>query len=143
MTQKSMVKKWELYFGHDEGYENRFTIMKAFANFFERGNIKTIEIPGKCVLGGEVFGRDGFNDGDKILTSYVKTIERIDHWYRNGVPHDLMCAITVSGSKYYFYSDEYNAYMSLMLGDMINFGKLDGRRYYYLPPEFHGSDVLI
>ena len=142
MTHNPMIKEWELYFDKANGYENRDAVVKAFAGFWEDSRADKLEIPGKCMLGGKVFGREGFNDGDEIFTSDIKSVERIEHGDHNGVPHDLMCATTISGSKYYFYSDDYNAYMFLMLGDLIHTGELSQHRYFYLKREFHGSKLI-
>lgn len=137
MTHNPMIKEWELYFKMADGYENRDAVVKAFADFLEDPRADKLEIPGKCMLGGKVFGREGFNDGDEIFTSFIKFVERIERG-----EHDLMCATTISGSKYYFYSDDYNAYMFLMLGDLIHIGKLSHRRYFYLKREFRGSKLI-
>lgn len=141
-TYKPIIKEWELYFEKVNGYDNRTAIAKAFAKFWEDPAADKLKIPGKCMLGGRVFGRKGFNDGDEIFTSDVELMERIEHGNHNGIPHDLMCATTVSGSKYYFYSDEHNAYMFLMLGDLFHTGKLSQDRYCYLKREFRGSKLI-
>lgn len=137
-----IIKEWELYFRKTDGYDNRTTVAKAFTNFWEKSNTDKLEIPGKCILGGKVFGRKGFNNGDEIFTSYIESIERIECGNHNGIPHNLMCATTISGSKYYFYSDDHNAYMFLMLGDMIHTGKLSQHRWFYLKREFHNSELI-
>lgn len=142
MMHNPMIKEWELYFYKANGYENRYTVVKAFADFWGDSRADKLKIPGKCKLGGKVFGRAGFNDGDEIFTSDVKSVERIEHGDHNGFPHDLMCANTISGSKYYFYSDNHNAYMFLMLGDLIRTGELSQRPYFYLKPEFRGSKLI-
>ena len=141
-TYKPIIKEWELYFEKVNGYDNRTAVAKAFAKFLGDPTADKLKIPGKCMLGGRVFGRKGFNDGDEIFTSDVELMERIEHGNHNGIPHDLMCATTVSGSKYYFYSDGHNAYMFLMLGDLFNTGKLSQDHYYYLKREFHSSKLI-
>lgn len=141
-TYKPIIKEWEIYFEEVNGYDNRTAVAKAFAKFLGDPTADKLKIPGKCMLGGRVFGRKGFNDGDEIFTSDVELMERIEHGNHNGIPHDLMCATTVSGSKYYFYSDGHNAYMFLMLGDLFNTGKLSQDRYYYLKREFHSSKLI-
>lgn len=141
-TYKPIIKEWEIYFEEVNGWNNRDVVAKAFARFLEDFTARKLEIPGKCMLGGKVFGHKRFNDGDEIFTSDVELMERIEHGNYNGIPHDLMCATTVSGSKYYFYSDGHNAYMFLMLGDLFNTGKLSQDRYYYLKREFHSSKLI-
>ena len=142
MAYSPMIKEWELYFEKVNGYDNRTAVAKAFAKFLGDPTADKLKIPGKCMLGGRVFGRKGFNDGDEIFTSDVELIERIEHANHNGISHDLMSAITVSSSKYYFYSDGHNAYMFLMLGDLFHTGKLSQDRYYYLKREFHSSKLI-
>ena len=142
MAYNPRIEKWELYFEGENGYDNRFNIMKAFTEFWESPKLGKLEMPGKCMLGGQVFGRKGFEDGAEIFTSDIQSVERLEHDRFSGAPHDLMCATTVSGSKYYFYSDDHNAYMALMLGDIIHMGQLDQRRYYYLVPEYRGSQLI-
>lgn len=142
MMYNPMIKKWGLYFDRANGYDNRATIVKAFADFFENTGEEKLEIPGKCVLGGKVYGRYGFKDGNEILTSNIQSVERIERGDCNGVPHDLMCATIGSGSKYYFYSDEHSAYMFMLLGDMIHTGKLNQEPYHYLSLAFFGSQFI-
>ena len=136
------MKRWELYFDESCGYENRTVIAKAFTEFWNDPKADKIEIPGKCMLGGKVYGRKGFRDGVEVFTSNVKVIERIKRDRRDGVPHDLMCATTASGSRYYIYSDGHNAYMAMMLGDIIHAGSLSKRQGHYLKPLFHDKKLI-
>ena len=142
MTHSPILKAWELYFNEGDGLDNRSEVVKDFADFWEKTEAKELKLPGKCMLGGKVYGRKGFNDGDEVFTSYIVSIERLEHGDNFGVPHDTMCATTISGSKYYLYSDEHNAHMALMLGDMIHTGGLNPRRYHYISKKFHGSNLL-
>ncbi len=142
MIYNPMIKEWELYFDKANGYDNRTTVAKAFTNFWVEPKAGKLEIPGKCMLGGKVFGCKGFNDGDEIFTPDIQSIERIERGDHNGVPHDLMCATTIFGSKYYFYSDDHNFYMFLMLDDLIHTGELSQRRCSYLKREFRGSKLI-
>ncbi len=133
MEKTPRLTAWELYFKTDDGYENRDTVAKAFAAFWNSSDYR-LDIPGTCMLGGKVYDRKGFNDGDEILTSRVIIIQRIMHSSHNGTLRDLMRAATESGSVYYFYSDDANAYMSLMLGDIAHTGSLNSQPDIYLPP---------
>ncbi|MBR3233485.1 hypothetical protein IKG12_01310 [Candidatus Saccharibacteria bacterium] len=142
MTHNPMITEWELYFNRADGYDNRATVAKAFANFWKELEVDKLEISGKCRLGGRVFGREGFNDGDEILTSNVRFIERVERGDCGGVQHDLMCATTASGNKYFFYSNDYNVYMFLMLGDLLRTGELNSYRNYYLKRELRGSKLI-
>lgn len=137
------VKDWELYFKSADGEENREAVVKAFAEFFEDCKAEKLEIPGKTMLGGLVYGREGFKDGELIFTSSIKTIEKIERSSdENGNPLDLLRASTATGSEYYLYSDEYNAYMFLMLGDIIHMGKLSPRRNRYVMKELRSEELL-
>lgn len=140
---KVMLKAWQLYFDKsDGGYANRHNVVSVFAPFWENSNAELMITPEKFMIGGNVYGRAGFNDGDEILTSHIDQIVRVKHSMKNGIPHDLLCATTKSGSKYYFYSDEHNAYMALMLGDMLHIKQLDNTPGHYLKPELQGGQLL-
>ena len=143
MAYNPMIKEWELYFEKVNGYDNRTAIAKAFAKFWEDPAADKLKIPGKCMLGGKVFGHKKFNDGDEIFTSDIKSAEKIKSCNHDGVRQLLICVTTVSGGRYYFYSRDYNPYMFLMLGDLEGEGgRLDVHRYYYLKPEFRGSKLI-
>ena len=141
MLYYPILKEWELYFDRDDGYENRTKVVEAFTNFWSKPWIKELGIPGKCVLGGKVFQSESFKDGDEIFTSSVKFVEKISFDNICGVRHDLICATTASGSKYYFYSDDHSGLMFLMLGDMIHLGRISDSRVY-LKPEYRDSNFI-
>ncbi len=142
MTHNPMVKEWGLYFYEANGYDNRLTVAKAFTDFWDNSSADKLEIPGKCTLGGKVFGHEKFNDGEEIFTSDIISIERIERGYVNGITNDLLRVTTVSGSKYHIYSINYNAYMFLMMGDLIHLGELNPSRHYYLKPEYRCSKLI-
>lgn len=137
-----MIREWEFYFLQEDGYENRFIVAKAFLKFWDDNSIEKLDVPGRCMLGGKIFGREGFNDGDEIFTSIIETIERIKCSDCSDTQHDLMCATTISGSKYYFYSNDYNTYMFMMFGDLIHMDELNPRPYFYLKPKLHSSNLI-
>lgn len=142
-TYKPIIKEWEIYFEEFNGWNNRDVVAKVFARFLEDFTARKLEIPGKCMLGGKVFGHKKFNDGDEIFTSDIKSAEKIKSCNHDGVRQLLICVTTVSGGRYYFYSRDYNPYMFLMLGDLEGEGgRLDVHRYYYLKPEFRGSKLI-
>lgn len=137
-----IISGWELYFNEAHGYDNRSTVARAFTNFWQRNYAEKLEIPGKCMLGGKVYGHEKFNDGEEIMTSNVESVERVERSKQNGVSHDLMCATTKSGSKYYFYSDNYNVYMFQILGDLIHKGKLSRKPHHYVKRRFHELGLI-
>lgn len=122
---KPMLKDWAICLYKDMSDEENEAIMEVVADSYQKTRMDSVQIPGPCVLSGVVYGRDGFNDGDVINTSNIESIERVERHNKASTPHDLMCATTKSGSKYYFYTDECNANMMLVLGDMIHTGRLD------------------
>lgn len=141
VVAKPLLVDWGILFKFSDGLENREDIMRCFLKLWNRDCDQVCFI-GKCYFSGSVYGRKGFEDGAVIRTSPITTIERIEKRDENGIPNDLMCATTGSGSKYYFYSGNHDAYTFLMLGDLIHTGNLNSRRYYYLSRLFLGSDFL-
>ena len=131
------IENWELYFEREFGKENRRSIVEAFVKYWETFQGELV-INGKCVLGGNVFGREGFKDGAEVFTSYIKSIKRVE----GEDECDLMCAETESGTKYYFDAGEYNSYMGIMIADMINHGDLNDQQNYYLRPKYWDSTLL-
>ena len=139
-----VLKNWEIFFAKEDGVENRDNIAKAFARFLVASKDDVMKIPGMCFLGGTVFGR-GCEYGNDILTPHVSSVERVKRGSHevHGHAHDLICATTESGSKYYFYSDENNPWMSLMLSDIIRLGKLNTENEYYLNKKYRSRGVFI
>lgn len=142
MVDVPIIRNWELFFLEKYGYENRSKVARAFAELWNDTDLTTIEIPGDCLLGGKVFGLELVLDGDDFYTSSLRTVTRIRHEIYRGISHDLMCAVSITGRKYYFYSDDSNAYMRLMLGDLIHLCGLSSTRGYYLDPKDRGKGFL-
>ena len=126
------LERWEIYFYEKDGFDNRDVVARAFTDFLGNNKSDRLDIPGNCVMGGRVFGHEKIEDGDDLFTQYIQSVERIKRNSHSGVTRDLICATTVLGEKYYFYSDDYNIYMFLMMTDLINKDKLDLRPNYYL-----------
>ena len=137
-----MILKWGLYFKDNAGYENRDAAAKEFAEFWSNRKIDKFKMSSKLMLGGKVYGREGFEDGEMIFTSSVIAVTRIGHSVCNDVPHDLMCATTVSGSKYLFYSDDYNIYTKALLHDIVNAGQLSPQPRHYLEPMLYDYGLI-
>lgn len=140
----SLMRDWQFYFKKADGTSNRSNVIRAFTSFWgDEPEKQQLVLPGKCVLGGKIFRREGFHDGEEIFTPTVKTVERITKKYdKNGITHDLMCITTVSGSKYYIYADGYSARMGMMIGDMITDGYLNGQKNFYLKRRYRGAEFL-
>ena len=143
MDHSPMLKDWELYFERADGYDNRQKVTTEFAIFWRNRRQKEIVIPGKCKLGGKVLRHVGFLDGTELFTTdHIKMIKRIGYECICGNVHDLMCAITTSGKEYYFYSDESNTHMFMMLLDLTIRIELNGTPYFYLKKELKGKDFI-
>lgn len=119
MIYKPLIESWDLLV-RQKDMEECVRRLRVFAEFWQNLSKTKLDMPADIILRGKVYGREGFVDGDEICTSWVKTVERIERGDRNGVPHDLICATTHSGSKYYFYSDTHTADMGLLLGGLIH-----------------------
>jgi len=119
---KPLLRKWEFRFPKRiaDPRGNSLGVTKSFCDFLEARSLGKLDVVGEVVLNGDVYGRKGFDDGDNIITSGIVSFERINKGNLNGVPRDLMCANTESGSKYYFYSDDHSASMFLLLGAAIH-----------------------
>ena len=119
MENKKMVKNWELLARGDD-MEEVVKSLRVFANYWADEKEDELEMPDGIVLRGKIYGHEGAPDGATIKTSPVKTVRRVEREYNCGVPHDLMCATTKSGSEYHFYSDAYGAKMGLLLGTLVH-----------------------
>ena len=54
--------KWELFFTKEDGYGNRAIVAKAFADFWATQSQVKLEIPGKCMLGGYLYGHEKYKE---------------------------------------------------------------------------------
>ena len=126
------IREWQLYFLDKYGLKNRDKVVRKFVDFYhsKKGDEITFADDENCKIGGRVYGHAEYGDGDRIVTSRIKSIKRVI-CAAEGAPHDLMCVYTTTEHKYYIYSDEYSRDMCLMMGDMMFVGKLhDEPRYY-------------
>ena len=111
--------------------------MRAFTDFWKDTDKNFLEIPGKCLLGGLVYGQKDYKDGNEIFTKDVISVERTKRSKDTfGIPHDLMCAITEDGEKYYFYSNGHNPYMMLLIGGILRSGQLVPSPGFYFDKKY-------
>ena len=136
-----ILKNWQLFFEEADGYQNRQNVVLSFNRFYIHLSNKQFTPPGKCILGGIIYGDSRFKDGQEIFTSYVASIERLEKEYCLGAEHELLCATTTSQHKYYFYADHCSDDMSNMLLDMAKFNKLSLIRGYYLPTRLQYPNI--
>ena len=132
-----MLAQWEFLFPKKQNLEIMNKILVKFGNELYVGHEKMVDISaiGEISLRGKVYGDSRFEKGDDIITSPVKTIERVD-WkpdnktWLNGsysldevatfTDKEVFCATTESGSKYYFVNDDPSGNMFLYLGMVIH-----------------------
>lgn len=124
---------WELFFEVENGFDNRERVMREVVRFLNDDEADSLKLSGKCLLGGEVYGHENFSRGEGIFTSPVVSIEKVTKGYCFDKKHDMLCAKTKSGSRYYFYSDNRNGFMNCMLTDTMKHGRPSKRHGKYLP----------
>ena len=134
-----LLKEWGLLFRESDGPENRYTVAKAFANFWKNSDINILNIPGKCILGGKVYGQRDYKDGDDILSSELKTIERVDG-ISNTRP--MLKAVAVDGSVYYFAISTCSMQMRFMLNDLLYRGGIRSGPNQYLDEKYQNTGFL-
>ena len=160
---KARISSWELYFekiiySKDRQYsgkQNRHEVVKSFVEFWLSPEKKLLLMPGRCRIGGFVTEHPFYEENDQIVTSYLVSIEkkRIPKYLLEEVrkadfeedlfsPTTFFEATTETGHKYCFFGYERNAFMSLMLYDMYEFGHLKDRDNYYLMKELYNTQFL-
>ena len=129
-----VLKGWEFVFERDSAdRESVRSVIGSFADFFD-GTEKIYSAPHPFTIKGKVYGRTGYNDGDKIYTSNIVSIERAfkpsPKDYFSGkysideiadfMENDIFIATTQSGSKYAFEKKALGANMYMYLGTWSN-----------------------
>ena len=143
MANMIRLKDWGLLFFAIDGFENRDVIARQFAGFWNNPKVSKIFIAGKCQMTGKIVDYSGQTNGCAIrIPKDVQFFERVksEDSVVDNPPHELMCATTVSGEKYYFYSDDHSSPMAWMLADMIYLGELNHRPRIYTDPEFRNPN---
>lgn len=119
-----LIVSWGLYFREDDGVLNRLEVLEDFTNFWNNPEEDTLILEGRCYLAGTVFGKSDVSDESGILTSQVMMISRVEHKADEKVSYDLFCIETQSGSEYFVYSNDLNAYMEYIMREMTKYGTL-------------------
>ena len=137
-----LIEEWELYFRRKDGKANRAKMAAAFHEFWMDRERDVMWVDGKVMLGGSLYTSPNAPSRGEVTTSNVVSFNRVAQDDLNGYPHDLICALTHSGNKYYFYSDGFCAHMFMMLGDLTHLGKLNNEKDYYLRDSRRGKNLL-
>lgn len=130
MTRTSL-KDWNFYFRFDDGAENRHQVIKAIVDFLDNTEEKEIKIPGKVMLGGAVYNRNDFRDGELVTTSYLQVLEK-----KTSRGKEFLLGTTLSGTVYWLSLDEHDSHVSSLLEDMRYKGKLNPSRYWYAKTDY-------
>ena len=143
MPHRMIIKNWEMCFPEKDGEENRLKVVDKFAMFLKDPSIKKMEVPGKCQLWGSVYSCDIYEDGTKMLSPNIRSIRRVGpdeldiisviaycegkkEIYYGATEYDdenLIFAIAENGDHYYFYPEDCNNRMFVILGDYNRYGK--------------------
>ena len=136
-------KKW--------GEDNCRDALISFYQFLLDSDMKELDLRRyECVLGGQLFGRHGHINGD-ITSTPIDSIERVkvgqsrdDYIFSN----DLFTAKTESGENYFFYAQEIDPYVMVMISEFMEKGCLTGGKkwndpHYYLHPNYYKGEVQV
>ena len=143
---KPLFDGWRLFFPREEGSSNRTKILHAFLRFLFDSSIDRIDMPGDCVLAGEVFGRSGLKNGTRTGSrGKVISIERVSRGTETdnmtNLPKDLFKVTTDAGEVYYLKEHQIDHYMMIMMGELMNDGHLLGEERwndenFYIHPTY-------
>ena len=137
------MNEWFLCFKFKHGHDNRDTVMRSFMNFYSNPDKEMWIPPGRCMLGGRVYGSDLFPDKTPIMTSRIQMIVKADKTeVFFGSLRVLFKAITGSDREYFFYSDEKSPFMFIMMGDLTHLNMLSKKPDRYIPPEYRAKGLL-
>ena len=135
---KPQLRDWTLLFLKKDGRDNRNKIAKGFAEFWDDMDQNVIKITGNCYLAGHVFGVNNTKNGSRYVTDRIISVERKiigKSGVKNRFRHDLLCAETASGRKFFFYGDMFDYLMLLLMNDSSE-GRINQKKDYYLHPDY-------
>lgn len=122
MEDRAIVKNWTLAFNALHGVKNRDECAMMLSQLFMVPDGSRIEMPGVCFLSGKVSCKDGYEDGNTIMTSFIKSVEKINA--------DDICFTTASNeNKYYCSFTDSCPEMRRLLKDVIK-GKTKEPGFY-------------
>ena len=138
------LKDWAPLFYEKDGAKNRELALKDFYRIWNNSSLKEVQLRGKLMLGGELYGRHGHRNGDIFTTSYITSIKRLTHGKpcSNRFPRDILSATTNTGETYYFNSDQFNLTVALLLWDIENGDPLNRKKHYYVHPIFREEEFM-
>lgn len=118
------LKNWGFFFLRDDGYNNQIHILMSLSQFWDSKETQKFIPPGSCYISGIVYGNYKHDNGEKIITTAIKQLERLGLAEENGIETELFVATTASGSRYYLYERD----SSGQLATLLNIGAQENMR---------------
>ena len=127
-----------------DGARNRDLAMKDFFRIWNNPAIKEVQLRGKMVLGGKLYGYRGHRNGDTFITPYITSIRRLTHGEpcMNRFARDILCAETTTGEKFFFNSDQFSLCVAAMFWDLSNGNALSNLEHFYVGPEYKEAEYM-
>lgn len=116
MRQCNMLKNWGFCFLNKHGNLNRMIIADSFDLFLGQKSSNRLRVPGKCILKGIIYKGNEALEGKEIHTEEIRYIDRVNQELEQKLQcqletaspqHNLYRATTISGSEFFFYSDDH------------------------------------
>lgn len=138
------LKDWSPLFYKKDGAENRELAANDFYRFWADSSIEEIQLSGKMVLVGELYGRHCHRNGDSYITPYITSVKRLTHGKPcvNRFSRDIMCATTDTDETFFFNSDQFSLIMTLIVWDLENGNSLRSEEHYYVHPDFRKEEFM-
>lgn len=159
----SQLHLWQLVFNKKDGIDNRQKVMEAFLQFWNDG-AETLEIPGNCMLAGQIIGDPWgrFRNCEWVRTSKLVSISRVAPEGIIPSPEAIevmgtdsadgvtpiahgktpLWAKTEKGNYYFFYRHDKTKPMTNLLFDLAHDGRLNEEPRHYLMPMFGDPDLM-
>ena len=117
------------------GMQNLEEVMAAIGRFWLDRDTDEVAIPGRCILGGNLYGKHRHKNGEYFYTDEIVTMKRLKRGEPKNTrfPRDILCAETRNGETYFFCGDMFSLYLLLMMGDALDDCLREERGYYQHP----------
>lgn len=138
------LKEWSPLFFKKDGDKNRELALKDLYRIWSDSSVEEIQMSGKMVLVGELYGRRCHRNGDPTITPYITSIKRLTHGKpcANRFPRDILCATTENGEDYFFNSDQFSLVLALIIWDLESGIPLRSEEHYYVHPDFRKEEFM-
>lgn len=121
------LTSWDFLFQRKYGQENRTLAISEFIDFIDDQHVREYEPQNLFMLGGTIYGKDGYADGyNTVFADNVKSI-------RKTVDPGTYYAVTYAGDHFYLREDAMSQLFQTMVNDFRSYEALDSRKGIYLP----------